>query len=150
MIPVTVKPKKNSIKARQRARRFAMQAIYQWHLTQQTFSELEKQFLAQEEMVSVDVDYFRLLVKQVIFYQVALDEQLKNFLDRPVQSLDFVELAILRMAAYELTYQAELPYKIILNEAIELAKCFGATDGHKYVNGILHPLARKLRPLECI
>lgn len=142
------KPKKNNFKARQRARRFAMQAIYQWQLTQHTFSEIEKQFLAQEEMVSVDTAYFCDLVRGIIENHPALDEQLQVFLDRPLKELDLVECAILRLAAFELCHQPELPYKVILNEAIELAKCFGATDGHKYVNGILHQVAQKVRPLE--
>jgi N utilization substance protein B len=145
---MTSKPKKNNFNARKRARRFAMQAIYQWQLTQHTFSEIEKQFLSQEEMISVDTVYFCDLVRGVIQYQPELDQQLQVFLDRPVKKLDLVECAILRLAAYELSHQIELPYKVILNEAIELAKCFGATDGHKYVNGILHQLAQQVRPLE--
>jgi N utilization substance protein B len=143
-----VKLKKNSIKARQRARRFAMQAIYQWQLTQHTFTEIAAQFLSQEEMVSVDTAYFQVLVQGVIEYHPDLDQQLQVFLDRPLKELDFVELAVLRLAAYELCKEPELPYRVVLNEAIELAKRFGAMDGHKYVNGILHKLARQVRPLE--
>jgi transcription antitermination protein NusB len=145
MIP---KLKKNNFKAKQRARRFAMQAIYQWQLTQHSIAELEKQFLAQEEMVSVDTAYFQLLVQGVIECKEFLDKELQVFTDRPLKELDLVELAILRLSTYELYKQTDLPYKVVLNEAIELAKCFGATDGHKYVNGILHQLAKKLRPLE--
>jgi transcription antitermination protein NusB len=145
---MTLKLKKNNFKAKQRARRFAMQAIYQWQLTQHSFSEIEKQFLAQEEMISVDTAYFCTLVQGIMHEHDYLDQQLQIFLDRPLKEVDLVELAILRLAAYELYKQAELPYKVILNEAIELAKCFGATEGHKYVNGILHQLALKLRPLE--
>jgi transcription antitermination protein NusB len=139
------KPKKNNFKKKQRARRFAMQAIYQWQLTQHTLAEIEQQFLSQEEMVSVDTDYFRALVAGVIKESNYLDQQLQVFLDRPLKELDLVELAILRLSAYELYQQSALPYKVILNEAIELAKCFGATDSHKYINGILHHLANKLR-----
>lgn len=143
------KPKKNNFKAKQRARRFAMQAIYQWQLTQHTFSEIEKQFLSQEEMISVDTAYFCDLVRGIIENHSSLDEQLQVFLvGRSLEKLDLVERAILRLGAYELCYQPELPYKVVLNEAIELAKCFGATDGHKYVNGVLHQLAQKVRPLE--
>lgn len=143
------KPKKNNFKAKKRARRFAMQAIYQWQLTQHTFSEIEKQFLSQEEMISVDTAYFCDLVRGIIENQSFLDQHLQVFLDRPLKGLDLVECAILRLATYELCYQPELPYKVVLNEAIELAKEFGATEGHKYVNGILHQLAQKMRPLEC-
>ncbi len=147
---MTLKPKQNSIKARQRARRFAMQAIYQWQLTQHTLSEIEGQFLSQEEMVSVDTVYFQTLVRGIMACYPDLDQQLQAFLDRPVKALGFVELAVLRLAAYELCKQAEPPYKIVLNEAIELEKCFGAADGYKYINGVLHGLAHKRRPLEFI
>lgn len=142
------KSKKKNIKAKQRARRFAMQAIYQWQLTLHSFADIEEQFLSREEMVSVDIAYFRTLVQGVMEQQSRLDQQLETFLDRPLKELDLVELAILRLAAYELSKEPELHYKIVLNEAIELAKCFGATDGHKYVNGILNKLARELRPSE--
>ena len=142
------KPKKTNFKAKQRARRFAMQAIYQWWLTQYSFAEIGKQFLAQEEMVSVDTDYFRELVQGIIEQHAFLDQELQLFLDRPLKELDFVELAILRLGAFELCKQAELPYKVVLNESIELAKSFGAADGYKYVNGTLHQLAQKVRPLE--
>lgn len=145
---MTLKPKKNNFKMKQRARRFAMQAIYQWQLTQHSFLEIKKQFLSQEEMVSVDTDYFCALVHGVIQHYELLDQQLQVFLNRPLKEVDWVELAILRLAVYELAQQPELPYKVVLNEAIELAKCFGATEGHKYVNGILHQVAHKLRPLE--
>jgi transcription antitermination protein NusB len=142
------KPKKTNFKAKQRARRFAMQAIYQWQLTQHSISEIEKQFLGQEEMVSVDTDYFRELVRCIIEQHAFLDQQLQSCIDRPLKELDLVELAILRLAAFELCQQAELPYKVVLNEAIELAKYFGAADGYKYVNGALHQLAQKVRPVE--
>lgn len=142
------KIKSKSFKSRQRARRFAMQALYQWQLTAHSFAELRKQFLAQEEMVSVDTPYFEALVQGVITQQSVLDQQLVTALDRPLKELNLVECAILRLAVYELLQCPELPYKIVLNEAIELAKEFGAIEGYKYVNGTLHALARKLRPLE--
>ena len=140
---MTLKSKKNNFKAKQRARRFAMQAIYQWHLTQEKFSVIQAKFLDQEEMVSVDTAYFLLLV------QASLDNHLQECLDRPMKELDLVELAILRLGAFELLQCVEVPYKVVLNESIELAKMFGATDSYKYVNGILHLLAKKNRPMEC-
>src|SRR5580700_10209499 len=97
----------SSIKAKQRARRFAMQALYQWQLTQHTVSEIEDQFLSQEEMVSVDTTYFQALVRGVVEQQPGLDQQLQVLLDRPLKALDFVELAILRLAAYELLTQVD-------------------------------------------
>lgn len=146
---MTLKSKKNNFKAKQRARRFAMQAIYQWHLTQENFSAIQTKFLAQEEMISVDTDYFLLLVQGVLKDQVSLDNHLQQLLDRPLKELDLVELAILRLGSYELLECPEVPYKVVLNESIELAKIFGATDSYKYINGILHLLAKKNRPLEC-
>ncbi|MGC1854619.1 MAG: transcription antitermination factor NusB [Candidatus Aquirickettsiella sp.] len=146
---MTLKSKKNNnFKAKQRARRFAMQAIYQWHLTQEKFSVIQANFLNQEEMVSVDTVYFLLLVQGVLKDQVSLDNHLQQCLDRPLKELDLVELAILRLGTYELLECMEVPYKVVLNESIELAKMFGATDSYKYVNGILHLLAKKNRSSE--
>jgi transcription antitermination protein NusB len=146
---MTLKSKKNNFKAKQRARRFAMQAIYQWHLTQEKFSDIQAKFLDQEEMMSVDTTYFLLLVQGVLREHVSLDNHLQQCLDRPLKELDLVELAILRLGAYELLECVEVPYKVVLNESIELAKMFGATDSYKYINGILHLLAKKNRSLEC-
>lgn len=146
---MTLKSKKNNFKPKQRARRFAMQAIYQWHLTQEKFSVIQAKFLDQEEMVSVDTAYFLLLVQGVLQDHALLDNHLQECLDRPLKELDLVELAILRLGAFELLQCMEVPYKVVLNESIELAKMFGATDSYKYVNGILHLLAKKNRPMEC-
>lgn len=145
---MTLKSKKNNFKAKQRARRFAMQAVYQWHLTQEKVSVIQTKFLAQEEMVSVDTAYFVLLIQGVLRDHESLDKHLQQLLDRPLKELDLVELAILRLGAYELLECAEVPYKVVLNESIELAKMFGATDSYKYINGILHLLAKKNRSLE--
>lgn len=138
-------PGKIDYKARSKARHCALQAIYQWQLTAQDSQQIIDQFLIQDFMEQVDLAYFLKILKGVIEQCAQLDEQLKPFLDRPLSQLDFVELAILRLGAYELMYQLEVPFKVILNETIELAKTFGATDGHKYVNGILHFLGKKIR-----
>jgi transcription antitermination protein NusB len=145
---MTLKSKKNNFKAKQRARRFAMQAIYQWHLTQEKFSSIQAKFLAQEEMVSVDTTYFLLLVQGVLKDQELLDNHLQQLLDRPLKELGLVELAILRLGTYEMLECPEVPYKVVINESIELAKMFGATDSYKYINGILNLLAKKNRSLE--
>ena len=145
---MTLKSKKNNFKAKQRARRFAMQAIYQWHLTQEKFSGIQAKFLSQEEMVSVDTAYFLLLVQGVLKDQELLDNHLQQLLDRPLKELGLVELAILRLGTYEMLECPEVPYKVVINESIELAKMFGAMDSYKYINGILNLLAKKNRPLE--
>jgi transcription antitermination protein NusB len=142
------KLKKNNFKTKQRARRFAMQAIFQWHLTQEDFSTIQTKFLTQEEMISVDTAYFLYLVQGVLKNQDIIDKHLTQFLDRPCNELDLVELAILRLGAYELLECTEVPYKVVLNESIELAKTFGATDSYKYINSILHCLAKKTRAIE--
>ena len=147
---MTLKSKKNNFKAKQRARRFAMQAIYQWHLTQEKSTVIQSKFLDQEEMLSVDTAYFLLLVQGVLQDHEALDKHLQEFLDRPLKELGLVELAILRLGVYELLECLEVPYKVVLNESIELAKMFGATDSYKYINGILHRIAQKNRVLEYI
>ena len=99
-------------------------------------------------MVSVDTDYFKTLVRGVMEQHTSLDKEVEPFLDRPLIELGPVELAILRLAAYELCKLPELPYKVVLNEAIVLAKGFAAIDSYKYINGVLHQLAKKIRPLE--
>jgi N utilization substance protein B len=134
--------------ARRKARRLALQALYQWEHTKQAPSEIIAQFLCDQEAIKADLDYFAEIVKQVIEHQERLDQDLLVCLDRTLPELDPIELTILRMSSYELLYRSEIPYKVVLNEAIELAKLFGATDGHKYVNGVLDRLAHRARAVE--
>lgn len=139
---------KINLVARRRARAFALQAIYQWQLTQYDLGTITAQFLSQQEMVSVDTDFFHSLLEGVVHQSPALDIQINVLLDRSASAIHQVERAILRMGAYELSHCPEIPYKVVLNEAIELAKAFGSVEGHKYVNGILHQLAIVCRPHE--
>ncbi len=135
-------------KKRSRARSRAIQAIYQWQMTGQEIGEICEQFIAEHPMDGVDVDYFRELVHGVVTQHYALDDQLTPFLDRDLQAVDPVERAILRLGAYELVRRPEIPYRVIINEAVELAKSFGGEAGHKYVNGILDKVALKVRNQE--
>lgn len=133
-------------RGRRGARRLAMQALYQWLLAGGDKDSLLAQFLA--EGGAVDRDYFRELIASCIRERAALDELLAPCLDRPAVELDPVEHAILLIGAAELRDRRELAVSIVTNEAVELAKAFGAEGGHRYVNGVLDRLAAQLRPHE--
>lgn len=134
--------------ARRRARRFALQAIYQWQLNPEPGAHIADQFLQQAEMVSVDTEFFQTLLLGVIKQHQVLDEAIQPLLARSQSKPQQVEYAILRMGAYELKNCLDTPYRVVMNEAIELTKIFAANTAHKYVNGILHGLALEYRPLE--
>jgi N utilization substance protein B len=135
-------------KSRSLARRNAVQAIYQWQLTGQDTAEVESQFLAEHDMGKVDVVYFRELVREVPLHLHELDDHVLPHVDRSMDEIDPVERAILRLACYELEFRLDVPYRAVINEAIELTKTFGAEHGHKFVNGVLDKVAQKLRKME--
>ena len=130
------------------ARRLALQALYQWQVTGDDLGEIVNHFLTEHRNKKFEAGYFRELVTQVPAHLEALDQALGPHLDRPVEELDLVERALLRLASYELMARPEVPYKVVINEAVELAKTFGAEQSHRYVNGVLDKVARKLRPVE--
>ncbi len=130
---------------RSRARSRAVQAIYQWQMTGQEMETVKRQFLDEHPMEQVDVEYFQELVSGVAGQVYALDDEIVPFLDRNLQAVDPVERAILRLGAYELLQRPDIPYRVVINESVELAKSFGGEAGHRYVNGILDKLAIKLR-----
>ena len=132
--------------ARRKARKLAVQAVYSWQLSQNTFNEIEAQFLTDNDTSKVDVDYFLELLRGVGAFYKSLDEAIAPYLDRPISELDPVELAVLRIAAYELRERYDVPYKVAINEAIELAKSFGADDSHRFVNGVLDKAVDALSP----
>jgi len=134
--------------ARTKARRNAVQALYQWQLAGDDLADIEAQFLAEYDMKKVDVEYFKQLFRQVPLHLHELDDHLIPFLDRTVDEIDPVERAVLRLAVYELEFCLDVPYRVVINESIELAKRFGAEHGHKYVNGIVDQVAKKLRAVE--
>lgn len=134
--------------SRHRARRSAIQALYQWQLTRQAPGEIESHFLADDTLEICDVEYFRHLVREIPARQAQLDAHLAPHADREIGEIDPVERAILRLGAFELECHPEIPYRVVLNEAVELAKIFGAEHGHKYVNAVLDRLALALRPHE--
>ena len=138
----------SSPSARRKARRFTLQALYQWQLAGAAVSDIEAQFLANQDFAKVDREYFHDLLHGVLGPVKALDELLTPYLDRRVEELSQVEKAILRLGAFELKERQDVPYRVVINEGIELAKVFGAEDSFKYVNGVLDKLARQLRYAE--
>ncbi|MEC9483881.1 MAG: transcription antitermination factor NusB [Halomonas sp.] len=147
--------------ARHAARELAVQGLYQWQMTGKPVATLEAEFRSQvadedlevhENWIKVmeiaDLALFHELLHNVVREREALDARIAPLLDRRLDDLDPIELAILRLGAYELAMRPEVPYRVVINEGVELAKSFGATDGHKYVNGILDKLAGRLRNAE--
>nr|WP_238474433.1 transcription antitermination factor NusB [Pseudomonas cavernae] len=134
--------------ARRQARSLAMQALYQWQMAGQSLNEIEAQFRVDNDFTQVDGAYFREILHGVPANKSEIDDAILPCLDRPLEDLDPVELAILRLSTYELLKRVDVPYRVVINEGIELAKVFGATDGHKFVNGVLDKLAPRLRDAE--
>ncbi len=130
------------------ARRSAMQAIYQWQLTGYDLTEIERQFIEEHGLGYADQAYFNELLHKIPKNLDIIDAALAEFTDRPIGEIDPVERAVLRIGVYELLYRPELPFKVILNENINLAKAFGAAHGHKFVNSILDRVAHKKRAVE--
>lgn len=134
--------------ARTNARKAAVQALYQWQMAGQDLSEIERQFLEEERLKDAQKSYFVELFYGVPKNLTAIDQALSEFVDRPVDMIDPVERAILRIGVYELLYRLNMPYRVVLNEGINLAKDFGADGSHKYVNGILDKVAQQKRTVE--
>jgi transcription antitermination protein NusB len=125
-----------------------MQALYQWQLTDQPAAEIKQQFLQSEDSGGVDAEYFSELLTACIAQHEAISSALAPFLDRPLAQLDPVEKAILMIGIFELQSRLDVPYRVVINEAVDLCKRFGATDAHKYVNAVLDRAARELRAAE--
>ncbi len=136
------------ISARTRARRYAVQALYQWQLTGQEIAAIVEQFALEHEMRAEVLEYFEALAQGVVLYRQELDDHLSPLLDRGIEAVDPVERAIVRLGAFELAHRIETPYRVVLNEAVELAKTFGAEHGHRFVNGVMDKLAAQLRNVE--
>ncbi|WP_078118753.1 transcription antitermination factor NusB [Thiosocius teredinicola] len=133
---------------RSRARSLAIQALYQWQMAGQDISAIINHFMIEQDAKKFDTDYFAELVRSVPTRLAELDAALAPCVDRSLEAVDPVERAILRLGAYELLEHPEIPYRVVINEAVELAKTFGAEKGHRYVNGVLDKAARSLRPME--
>jgi len=134
--------------AKRKARRFAVQGVYEWQMSHNPVHEIEARTRVENAMHKVDLNYYHELLTQIVADYEALDALLIPVLDREFSALDGVELATLRLGAYELRQHLEIPYRVVLDEAIELAKHFGGADSHKYINGVLDRLANSLREAE--
>lgn len=134
-------------RARSRARRLAMQALYQWQFNDDSLADLERQYKA-EASNKVDLEYFSELLSQCRQEADNLNTAIAQYLDRPLDQLDPVERAILQIGLYELRYRIDVPYRVVINEGVELAKSFGGSEGHKYVNAVLDRAAAQLRSTE--
>jgi transcription antitermination protein NusB len=135
-------------RARSMARKLAMQALYQWQLTGQSAADINLQFLASEDIEGADREYFTELVKGCVGQSEKINATVKPFIDRPLDQLDPVETAILMIGMYELINRIEIPFRVVINEGVDLTKRFGATDAHKYVNAVLDRAAREIRAEE--
>jgi N utilization substance protein B len=144
-IPVTKTPAKS---ARHRARELALQAIYQWRMSGGDHLEIEKTTRAEKSLGRYDVELFSQLLRGVVDHNEALVATLTPHLDRDMNELSPIEFSVLLLGAFELSRHPEIPYRVAINEAVELAKTFGGTDGHKFVNGVLDKLAAQVRAVE--
>ncbi|MFQ0998681.1 transcription antitermination factor NusB [Gilliamella sp. BG6] len=134
------------VNPRRRARECAVQAIYSWQVSRNDLADVETSFIAEQDMKGVDSKYFRELLNGVAKNTAELDDKMTPYLtERSVGELGQIELAILRIALYELMKRQDVPYKVVINEAIDLTKTFGAADSHKFVNGVLDKIAPTIR-----
>lgn len=141
-------PRGTGSRARSLARKLAMQALYQWQLTQQDADEIKQQYLESDDSAGVDEDHFVELVTQIIARHEQISTVLKPFVDRPLEQLDPVEAGILMVGIYEMQNRLDIPYRVVINEGVDLCKRFGATDAHKYINAVLDRAAREIRAAE--
>jgi len=142
------KIKSRKVNKRHEARRCGVQILYQWQLTESMSKNVFAEYVNDNVLQSVDTDYLQVLFLGVTENITSIDEVVDGAIDRPMKLLNPVELAILRQAVFEFVHCKDVPYKVVINEAVELAKEFGAQDGFKYINGVLNKLAKTLRALE--
>lgn len=145
---MTTNPSKIKPFARRRSRQLLLQALYSWMLTQNNIAEVEEHFLLEYNFKRADIDYFKELLHAIPQCISELDQQFEPFLDRSINELNPIELAVLRLGTYELLKRLEVPYRVVINEAVELTKTYGAEDGFKYVNSILDKVAKVVRVAE--
>ncbi len=132
-------------KKRSKARALAVQALYQWQIAGQQVGDIVTQFLEENDRGTFEIPYFKDLLSGVLDSLNEIDAILQPVLSRPVEQVDPVERGILRLGVYEFLHHPEVPYRVVINESVELAKTFGAEQGHRFVNGVLDKLARSLR-----
>lgn len=133
---------------RKKARHLLVQALYQWQLTGTDIGSIEAEFFTDQNMTQVDTAYFRELLHGIPEKTTELDESFQPYLDRRLNELDPVSISVLRIGTYELMFRVDVPYKVVINEAVNLAKAFGPAEAHKYINSILDKVAVNSRKLE--
>ncbi len=146
-----VKPgldKARFIKKRRHARNKALQALYQWQLSGEDLDWIKDHYMEEQGVASGDPEYFLELLYKIPSTVTELDDTYRKYMQNIEDNLDPIECNILRIATYELIHHLEIPYKVIINEAVKLAKSYGADEGYKFVNGVLDPLAQKIREAE--
>ncbi|CAK0767790.1 transcription antitermination protein NusB [Gammaproteobacteria bacterium] len=134
--------------ARTKSRRAALQALYQWHVGKQSIAEIESWFLAEQDLRGADLNYFGELLHRIPACVGELDKVILPFAERVVNDIDTVELTALRIGTYELVHRPDIPYRVVIDEVVELVKRFGAEEGYRFVNGVIDRLARQLRSKE--
>lgn len=148
--PVASVDQRKGLTVRSQARRAVLQALYQWQLNPSSLGEIEQQFLSDTNIHVGSQAFFSQLLNGVLTQVQALDALIETALDRPIVQLNPVELSALRIGVCELAHMPETPYRVVINEAVELAKAYGAEGGHAYVNGVLDKLAQELRAEELV
>ena len=139
----------NNYQRRTKSRRALLQALYQWEVGKQYLIDIEKWFLEEQDLRGADIEYFIDLLHQIPANVASLDIEIFPFTQRSENNnIDVVELTALRIAVYELIHRPDIPYRVIIDESIELVKRFGSKDGYRFVNGVIHHLAKKLRTKE--
>lgn len=129
--------------ARHNARRYALQAMYQWQVAGSSLTDIEAEFLLYHIDKKIDLDYFKELLHGIPANQEEIDKQMQPYLGRMMAEIDPIELGVLRLATYELLKRPDVPYRVVINEALVLTKKFGSVEGHKFVNGVLDRVAKK-------
>ncbi|PCJ16800.1 MAG: transcription antitermination factor NusB [Gammaproteobacteria bacterium] len=141
-------PNKSRPSARKKARRLAVQALYQWQVAGGNLTAIERQFLENNDTRKIDTDYFHELLHKIPSVVDTLDEKIDALIDRKKEELGVVELAVLRIGAYELMHRVDIPYRVVINEGVELTKMFGAEESFRYINGVLDKIAKQTRQAE--
>ncbi|VFP87391.1 transcription antitermination factor NusB [Candidatus Erwinia haradaeae] len=132
--------------SRRRARQCAVQALYAWQISKNNIVDIVNYFILEQDIYNVDISYFREILSGISMYVAYLDTLMQPYLFRDIEDLGHIEKAILRIALFELKERLDVPYKVAINEGIELAKVFGSEDSHKFINGVLDKIALQIRP----
>jgi len=140
--------KRTGTAQRKKARKLVVQALYQWQISGSGIAQVEAEFRADNDFNKIDAEFFGDLFRQIPKEVTELDKHIEPFLDRAISDVDPVEMNLLRMGVFEFKHRMDVPYRVVISEAVELAKLFGGTDGHKYINGVLDKLSLRLRPAE--